>query len=92
MPSPTAYDRLMDTVIIYAAASAVLAKVDWGKVMKGLATDAASKSAKGLLGRFKPDEREKAAKHAVGLLSKNFSRNSKTKLRSQAPSPAITTN
>ena len=62
----------MEPVIIFAAAKAVLALVDWKKVMKGLATDAASKSAKGLLGRFQPDEREKAAKHAVGLFVQEF--------------------
>ncbi len=62
----------MEPVIIFAAAKAVLALVDWKKVIKGLATDAANKSAKGLLGRFQPDEREKAAKHAVGLFVQEF--------------------
>ena len=55
--------------------------------MKGLATDAASKSAKGLLGRLKPDEREKAAKHAVGLFVQEFLQEleDKTPLTSAVP-------
>src|ERR1700730_6589508 len=52
--------------------SAVLALVDWKKLAQGLATDAAKKGAKGLLGRLKPDEREKAAKHALGLFVQEF--------------------
>src|ERR1700722_21037358 len=52
--------------------SAVLAMVDWNKVFKGLATDAASKGAKSLLERFKPDDREKIAKRAIELFIEEF--------------------
>jgi hypothetical protein len=43
--------------------TAILAFVDWKKVLKGAATDAVGKSAKGLLSRLQPDEQEKRAKH-----------------------------
>jgi hypothetical protein len=57
---------------VSAAVGAVLALVDWKKVAKDLAQDAAKKGAKTLLGRFRPDEREKAAKHAIELFVREF--------------------
>ena len=56
----------MYPVTISAAATALLGLVDWKKVSQSLATDAASKSAKGLMGRLKTDEREKAARQVHG--------------------------
>jgi len=57
---------------VSAAVGAVLALVDWKKVAKDLAQDAAKKGAKTLLGRFRPDEREQAAKHAIELFIREF--------------------
>jgi hypothetical protein len=54
------------------ASSTLIATIDWKKIFKGLATDAASKGAKRLLDRFKPDEREKAAKEAIRLFAEEF--------------------
>jgi hypothetical protein len=67
-PAPSTYDHSMDPVTI----SAVIALVDWKKVFKGLAADAASKGAKSLLERFKPDDREKIAKRAIELFIEEF--------------------
>ena len=53
-------------------AAAVLGLVDWKKVAQAVATDAAGKGAKGLLGRLKPDEREKAARKAIELFAEQF--------------------
>ena len=77
----------MDPVSVSAAASAILALVDWKKVVNGLANDAASKGAKSLLGRLKPDEREKAAKQAIALFVEEFLREleDKTPLTSAVP-------
>ena len=66
------YDRLMDPITISAAAGAVINLVDWKKVVKGLANDAVSKRAKGLLEQLKPDDRERAAKRAVQLFVEEF--------------------
>ena len=57
---------------ISLAASALLAQVDWKKVLKGLATDSASKGAKSLLAHLKPDDRDKTAKQAIGLFVQEF--------------------
>src|SRR5438874_158175 len=62
----------MDPVSITAAATAILGLVDWKKVRQALATDAASKSVKGVFAYLKPDEREKAAKHAMRLFVEEF--------------------
>jgi len=62
----------MDPITISAAAGAVINLVDWKKVVKGLANDAISKSAKGLLEHLKPDDRERAAKRAVQLFVEEF--------------------
>ncbi len=62
----------VDPVIISAAARAIIALVDWKKVFKGLANDAAGKGAKRLLERLQPGEREKAAKVAVQLFVEEF--------------------
>ena len=67
-----AYYRFVDPVSISAAAGAIIALVDWKKIVKGLANDAASKGAMGLLERLKPDEREKAAKRALQLFVEEF--------------------
>jgi hypothetical protein len=70
-----------------SAAVAVLALVDWKKVAKDLAQDAAKKQAKTILGRFKPDEREKVARHAVELFVREFliELDDKTPLSSSVP-------
>ena len=52
--------------------TAVMAAVDWKKVFKNLATEAAGKGAKRLLNRLKPDEREIAAKHTIELFVEEF--------------------
>ena len=62
----------MDPIAISAAAGAVINLVDWNKVVKGLANDAVSKRAKGLLEQLKPDDRERAAKRAVQLFVEEF--------------------
>ena len=59
----------MDPVSISAS---ILALVDWKKVLQSLATDAAGKSAKGLLGRLKRDEREKAARRVLKYFADEF--------------------
>jgi hypothetical protein len=59
----SAYDRFMEPVTI--AASALLAAIDWKKIFKDLATDAARRGSKNLVERFRSDEREKAAKQAI---------------------------
>ena len=82
----------MDPIAISAAAGAVINLVDWNKVVKGLANDAVSKRAKGLLEQLKPDDRERAAKRAVQLFVEEFLTELEDKTRSPAPSPAITTN
>jgi len=64
----------VDPVNISAAAGAIIALVDWKKAVKGLANDAASKGAKGLLERLKPDEREKTAKRALQIIVEGVSR------------------
>jgi hypothetical protein len=50
----------------------ILAFMDWKKLVQSLATDAAGRGSKSLLGRLKPDEREKTAKLAVGLFVEEF--------------------
>ena len=62
----------MDPLSISAAVSTVLALWDWKKVMQGLAKDAASQGIKGVLGRLRPDAREKAAKLALSLFVSEF--------------------
>jgi hypothetical protein len=54
------------------AASALIASIDWKKILKSLATDAAAKGTRCLLERFKQDEREKAAKQAIQLFAEEF--------------------
>jgi hypothetical protein len=49
--------------------SAVLSLVDWKKVVQSLTQDVAKRT---LLGRFKPDEREKSAKHVIELFVREF--------------------
>ena len=66
------YDCSMDPVSACAAVSAVLALVDWKKAIQSLATDAVSKSARGVLGLLKRDEREKAAKQVLELFVAEF--------------------
>ena len=57
---------------ISVIAAAILTSVDWHKVFKGLATDAAGKGAKNLLSHLKPSEREKHAKHVIELFVEEF--------------------
>jgi hypothetical protein len=53
-------------------ASAVLALVDWKKVLKNVATEAADKGGKNLLSRLKLDEQEKSSRHMVELFVEQF--------------------
>ena len=62
----------MDPLSISAATTTLLALVDWKKVMKGLASDAAGKGAKRLLSKLKPDESGKAAKQALTFFVQEF--------------------
>jgi hypothetical protein len=52
--------------------TAVLALVDWKKVLKSLATDAVDRGTKSLLSRLKPDERERSAKRVVEIFVEEF--------------------
>jgi len=52
--------------------AAIIALVDWRKALSSLATDAARGGAKGLLNRFKPDEREIAAKYIIERFAEQF--------------------
>ncbi|MGA2147296.1 MAG: HEAT repeat domain-containing protein [Bryobacteraceae bacterium] len=62
--------------ILSAAAAAIVGAVDWREVAKKLAGDAATDAAKAgqrsLLRLLRPDEREKAAKQAIGLFTEEF--------------------
>ncbi len=63
---------MIDFVEPISISASVIALVDWNKVFKGLASDAAKKGAKSLLARLKPSERERAAKLAVQLFAEEF--------------------
>jgi hypothetical protein len=54
------------------SAATVLALVDWKKVFKNLATGAADKGTKNLVGRLKSDERERSSKHVMELFVEQF--------------------
>lgn len=69
--------------------TAVMSSVDWKKVFKGVATDTVGKAAKSLVGRLKPDERERSAKHVVQLFAKEFLGELEDKLRSRLRWKAI---
>jgi hypothetical protein len=77
----------MDPVSISAAASAVVAVLDWKAIAKGLANDAISKRLKSLLERLTPNEREKSAKNAIQLFVEEFliELEDKTPLSSSVP-------
>ncbi|HYL76357.1 MAG TPA: HEAT repeat domain-containing protein [Bryobacteraceae bacterium] len=62
----------MDPASLSVAAGAVLASIDWKRLGQALATDAANKSVKALLGRLGSNDRERAAKKAIELFIHEF--------------------
>ena len=70
LPDRPQYHQSMEPVSAIAAAAFKL--VNWQTVLQNLATDSAKKGAGALLGRLKPDERDKAARKAIELFAHEF--------------------
>ena len=79
-----AVSRIIVTMPLSLVATTILTSVDWNKIFKNLATDAAGKGTKNLLARLQPDDREKSAKAAVKIFVEEFTQALEDKL----PAPA----